>query len=157
MPKEFRYITRMAETDLEGTLKVVHAVCKIKGVGFSMARAIAEKGGVNPDARLGFLSETDLRKLESVIENPTKYDLPKWIYNRQKDLETGKNVHLTGSDLVLQTKTDIDLMKATKSWKGYRHSYGLKVRGQRTKTTGRKGKAIGVRKKGIRARQERKG
>jgi len=78
-----------------------------------------------------------------------KHNLPEWLFNRQKDMETGKNLHFTGSDLVLQTKTDIDLMKATKSWKGYRHSYGLKVRGQRTRTTGRKGKAIGVKKKRV--------
>lgn len=147
MSKEFRYITRIAETDLDGTLKVTHAISKIKGIGISMANAIVKKGGINPETRLGFLSEPDLEKLEEIIKNPTKYDLPEWLFNRQKDLETGKNLHLTGSDLVLQTKTDIDLMKATKSWKGYRHSYGLKVRGQRTKTTGRKEKAIGVRKK----------
>lgn len=147
MPKEFSHIARIAETDLDGTLKVTRAISKIKGIGISMATAIVEKSGVNPEIRLGFLSAQDLEKLENIIENPTKHDLPKWLFNRQKDLETGKNLHLTGSNLVLQTKTDIDLMKATKTWKGVRHSYGLKVRGQRTKTTGRKGKAIGVRKK----------
>jgi len=147
MSKEFRYITRIAETDLDGTLKVAHAISKIKGIGTSMANAIVKKGGVNPETRLGFLLESDIEKLEDIIKNPTKYDLPEWLFNRQKDLETGKNLHLTGSNLVLQTKTDVNLLKATKSWKGYRHSYGLKVRGQRTKTTGRKGKAIGVKKK----------
>ena len=147
MSKEFRHITRIAETDLDGTLKVAHAISKIKGIGISTANAIVKKSKVNPETRLGFLSEQDLEKLEDIIKHPTRYNLPEWLFNRQKDLDTGKNLHLTGSDLVLQTKTDIDFMKATKSWKGYRHSYGLKARGQRTKTTGRKGKAIGVRKK----------
>ena len=147
MSKEFRHITRIAETDLDGTLKVAHAISKIKGIGISTANAIVKKSKVNPETRLGFLSEQDLEKLEGIIKHPTRYNLPEWLFNRQKDLDTGKNLHLTGSDLVLQTKTDIDFMKATKSWKGYRHSYGLKARGQRTKTTGRKGKAIGVRKK----------
>jgi len=147
MPREFRHITRIADTDLNGTLKAANAISKIKGVGVSIANSIVKKSGVNPDTRLGFLSDQDLEKLEEIINNPTKYDLPEWLFNRRKDLKTGKNLHLTGADLVLQTKTDINLMKATKSWKGYRHSYGLKVRGQRTKTTGRKGKAIGVRKK----------
>ncbi len=147
MSKEFRHITRIAETDLNGTLKVAHAISRIKGIGIKMANAIVRKGGINPETRLGFLSEQDLEKIEDIIKNPTKHNLPEWLFNRQKDLETGKNLHLTGSDLVLQTKTDIDFMKSTKSWKGYRHSYGLKVRGQRTKCTGRKGKAIGVKKK----------
>ncbi|UCB59889.1 MAG: 30S ribosomal protein S13 [Candidatus Bathyarchaeota archaeon] len=149
MSTEFRHITRIAETDLDGALKVAYAISRIKGIGINMANVIVRKGGVNPEMRLGFISEQDLAKLEDIIENPVKYNLPEWLFNRQKDLDTGENLHFTGSDLVLQTKTDIDLMKATKSWKGYRHSYGLKVRGQRTKTTGRKGKAIGVKKKRV--------
>jgi small subunit ribosomal protein S13 len=48
---------------------------------------------------------------------------------------------------------DIEQMKNIKSWRGYRHAYGLKVRGQRTKTTGRGGKALGVKKKELIAKQ----
>jgi small subunit ribosomal protein S13 len=149
MSKEFRHITRIAEKDLDGTQKVAHALSRVKGVGISLANSIVSKAGVNPDIRLGFLSEQEIEKLEDVIKNPTKYGIPEWLFNRQKDMETGKDVHITGSELVLHEKTDIDLMKTTKSWKGYRHSYGLKVRGQRTKCTGRKGKAIGVKKKAL--------
>jgi small subunit ribosomal protein S13 len=149
MSKEFRHITRIGETDLNGTLKVAPALSRIKGIGISLANAIIRKSGVNPDTCLGFLSEQEIEKLEDVIQNPTKYGLSAWLFNRQKDLDTGKSLHVTGSDLVLQSKTDIDLMKTTKSWRGYRHSYGLKVRGQRTKATARKGKAIGVKKKAL--------
>jgi small subunit ribosomal protein S13 len=67
--------------------------------------------------------------------------------NRRKDLETGKDGHLISADLVLRNKMDIEQMKGIKSWRGYRHAYGLRVRGQRTKTTGRAGKALGVKKK----------
>jgi len=67
--------------------------------------------------------------------------------NRQKDIETGKDMHLISADLVLKVKTDIDDAKSIRSWRGYRHAYGLKVRGQRTKTTGRQGKSLGVKKK----------
>ncbi|MCK4498143.1 30S ribosomal protein S13 [Candidatus Bathyarchaeota archaeon] len=151
MSKEFRHITRIAETDLEGSLKVVHAIAKIKGVGPSIANAIVKNSGVNPEARLGFLPEQDLKKIEEIVQNPTDQNIPKWLFNYRKDLETGEDLHRTGSILVLQMKTDIDRMKASKSWRGYRHSYGLKVRGQRTKATGRKGKAIGVRKRRVRA------
>ena len=94
-------------------------------------------------------------QLESVvIDSPdmdwSQYGMPDWFLNRQKDRETGINDHLISSDLVLRTKTDIDQMKKVRSWKGFRHSHGLKVRGQRTRTTGRKGKAMGVRKKQVR-------
>jgi small subunit ribosomal protein S13 len=99
---------------------------------------------------MGFLSSAEVEKIEDTLKNPVKYDIPLWLLNRRKDRETGNDLHLLGSDLLLQTKNDIDQMKKIRSWKGFRHSYGLKVRGQRTRTTGRKGKAIGVRKKQVR-------
>jgi small subunit ribosomal protein S13 len=56
---------------------------------------------------------------------------------------------LIGADLALSVKTDVDFMTDIRTWKGIRHSLGLKVRGQRTRTTGRKGRAVGVAKKVI--------
>jgi small subunit ribosomal protein S13 len=92
----------------------------------------------------------EIDKIRDIMKTPAKYGIPGWFFNRQKDSETGKDLHLTGSDLALQTKSDIDDMKKVKSWKGFRHAHGLKVRGQRTRTTTRKGKAIGVKKRRIR-------
>jgi small subunit ribosomal protein S13 len=147
LSKEFRHIVRITETDLGGTEKVVYALSKIKGIGVSLANAILRKAEINPEARIGNLTETETERIEDVIRNPDKYNIPSWLLNRQKDFETGKNLHVIGSDLVLRSKLDIDQMKTIRSWRGYRHSYGLKVRGQRTKTTGRSGKAMGVKKK----------
>jgi small subunit ribosomal protein S13 len=136
-------------TDMQGTLKTVYALTKIKGISLSLSNAILKKAGVNPDVRVGFLTETEINKIEDIIKEPTKYNLPNWLFNRRKDAETGKDIHLTSADLMLKTKTDIDQEKAIRSWRGYRHAYGLKVRGQRTKTTGRAGKSLGVKKKTI--------
>jgi small subunit ribosomal protein S13 len=149
MPREFQHIIRFAGTDIEGTQPVIYALLNVKGVGTQIANAIVEKSGINPETRMGFLSSTDVEKLEDIILNPIKYGMPVWLLNRRKDIETGKDIHLLGSDLVFQTKNDIDQMKKVRSWKGFRHSYGLKVRGQRTKSTGRAGKAMGVKKKQI--------
>ncbi len=147
MPREFQHIIRIADTDLDGTLKVDYALTKIKGVGIRLAEVIAKKAKVSIENRLGFLSDAEVKRIKDVVENPSKYDVPSWLLNRSKDSETGNNLHIVGSDLVLQTKTDIDEMKKMKSWKGIRHAYGLKVRGQRTRTTGRKGRVVGVKKK----------
>jgi small subunit ribosomal protein S13 len=136
-------------TDVQGTLKTIYAVTKIKGISLSLANAILKKAGVNPDLRVGFLTETEIGKIEEIIKEPTKYGLPHWLFNRRKDEETGKDTHLISADLVLRTKMDIDQAKEIRSWRGYRHAYGLKVRGQRTKTTGRAGKALGVKKKAV--------
>jgi small subunit ribosomal protein S13 len=154
MPREFQHIIRFAGTDIEGTQPVTYALTSVKGVGIKLANAIVEKSGINPQTRMGLLSSAEVEKLEEIVTNPVKHGIPIWLLNRQKDLETGKDIHLLSSDLVLQTKNDIDQMKKIRSWKGFRHSYGLKVRGQRTRTTGRKGKAIGVKKKQIQRRTE---
>jgi small subunit ribosomal protein S13 len=152
MSREFQYIIRFAGTDINGTQLVTYALTNVKGVGIKLANAIIEKSGINPEARMGFLSSSEVEKIEDVLQNPMKYSIPQWLLNRRKDRETGKDLHLLGSDLVLQTKNDIEDIKKIRSWKGFRHSYGLKVRGQRTRTTGRKGKAIGVKKKQIRSK-----
>ena len=147
MSREFQHIIRFAGADIKGTQPVTYALTSVKGIGIEIANAVVEKSGIDPETRMGFLSNADVEKIEDVITNPAAYGIPAWLLNRRKDLETGKDIHVLGTDLIVQTKNDIEQMKKMRSWKGFRHSYGLKVRGQRTKTTGRKGKAIGVKKK----------
>ena len=149
MPEKFQQIIRIASTNVDGTKRLAYALTEIKGVGITLANVIVEKAGLDPDTRLGFLSDGEVKEIESIIEKPSKNDIPSWLLNRQKDRETGNDLHLIGPDIDLQVKSDIDRMKNIRSWKGYRHSYGLKVRGQKTRTTGRTKKAVGVKKKKI--------
>jgi len=143
----FRHIVRIAGQDVDGSKKVVYAISQIKGIGINLAQAIVRVVGVNPDVRIGFLSEAEIKRIENAIKDVRSQGIPAWMYNRRKDLETGKDVHLIGSDLVLRVKADIDLMKKIKCWKGVRHALGLKVRGQKTRTTGRSGQTVGVTRK----------
>jgi len=145
--KEFQHIVRIAGTDLDGTLKLNYALANIKGIGIALANAIIRKANINQETRVGFLTEIDIERLEDIITNPAKHGFPHYMLDRAKDMETGKDSHLIGADLALKIKTDIEEMKNIKSWRGYRHAYGLRVRGQHTKTTGRSGKAMGVKKK----------
>ncbi len=147
MSQEYRYIVRILGTDVQGTLKTAYAVSQIKGVSASLSNAILKKAGVNPDLRVGLITESDVSKIEDVVRDPAKYNIPSWMFNRRKDSDTGKDQHLLSSELIYKIKTDIDGAKEIRSWRGYRHAYNLKVRGQRTKTTGRAGKALGVKKK----------
>ncbi len=96
---------------------------------------------------LGIITEEEQQKLVDIIKEPVKYGIPKWMVNRQKDIRTGEYRHISGTDLELLLKYDIDKMKRTRSWKGIRHMYGLKVRGQRTRTTGRRGLVVGYYRK----------
>jgi small subunit ribosomal protein S13 len=149
MSQEYRYILRIVDADVDGTLKAAYALARVKGVSLNLANAILRKAGIDPDKRAGFLTEAEVDKMEEMVKDPTKHGLPSWLFNRRKDAETGRDAHLISADLILRKKLDIEQMKDIKSWRGYRHAYGLKVRGQRTKTTGRAGKALGVKKKDL--------
>ncbi len=143
----FRYIVRVAGVDIDGNLKVAYGLAKIKGVGVTLAYALCRKLGIDPEARIGNLSEAEVKKIEEALANPQTLGLPGWMFNRRKDYETGKNLHLIGSDLIIAVKKDIELLKKIRCWRGIRHQLGLKVRGQRTRTTGRLGVTVGVKRK----------
>ncbi len=153
MSREFNYIVRLHGSNLDGTKLLPYALCDLKGVGIRVSKTMIKKLGLDPSLRLGTLSEADVRRLEEILDNPASGGIPNWMLNRRKDLETGKDIHLLGSDLTLRVRDDIDLMKETRSWKGNRHARGLKVRGQRTKTTARKGRSVGVSRSRVQQQQ----
>ena len=148
---EFRHLVRIAGKDLEGSKKVVVALSDLRGVGYSFANSVVTKLGVDPTARLGTLSEEQIRRLEKTCQDASLSSLPGWFYNRRKDPDNGETKQLLGSDLDFATKNDIEDERNIQSWKGIRHGLGLKVRGQRTRTTGRKGRTVGVRKAALQA------
>jgi len=143
---EFRHLVRISGRDLDGGKKLIVALSDLKGVGYNFANVITTKLSLDPRVRLGTLSEEQVKEIESAIQSTSKAALPKWYYNRRNDPETGEAKQLLGSDLDFIQKGDIDEEKNIQSWKGIRHGLGLKVRGQRTRTTGRKGRTVGVRK-----------
>lgn len=145
-PKNFRekVFFRKLRSQVDGNAKVEFGLTQIRGIGRRLAQAIVKVAEINPDMRIGAVSEKDLNKLEEIILNPTENGIPDWMVNRKKDLRTGENLHYIGNQLEITVKRDIDRMKRIKSYKGVRHHLGLKVRGQRTKSTGRHGLVIGV-------------
>ncbi|MCE4609883.1 MAG: 30S ribosomal protein S13 [Desulfurococcales archaeon] len=145
--RQFKYIVRIAGTDINGKLKLVYGLSEIKGIGYTTALAITRLLGLDPFMRTGFLTESEIKKLEEVVRDITQLGLPAWMYNRRKDYETGKDKHLIGSELIFHARRDIEREIRIGSWRGVRHRIGLKVRGQRTRTTGRLGMTVGVKKK----------
>jgi len=154
--KEIQKIIRIGEADLDGTKPVAVAIRKIKGVSFMFSNAVANICNFG-EKKLGELSEEEIEKLKDVLKNPQKYKIPEWCYNRRKDPLTGENKHLIGSSLEITKKMDIDMMKKIRCYKGIRHALGLPVRGQRTRSSFRKGATVGVkRKKETKQRGEKK-
>jgi small subunit ribosomal protein S13 len=147
--KEFKHILRVANTDLDGEKPVVHALKKIKGVSFMFANLVCNVSGVDKTKKVGYLSDSETQKIEDVIVNPAKFNVPVWMLNRRNDYESGVDKHLLGADLNFQNDNDIKRLKMIKAYKGMRHAAGLPVRGQKTKSNFRrnKGKGLGVKRK----------
>jgi len=143
----FRHIVRIAGVDVEGDLLLPYGLAKIKGIGYNFALALIRVLGYDPRLRVGFLTDEDVKRIEDAINNPSKYGIPIWYFNRRKDYVTGEDKHLIGADLIFAARQDIEREIKIKSWRGIRHALGLKVRGQRTHTTGRIGPTVGVSKR----------
>ena len=157
---EARQIVRIINADIVGTKQVYHGLTSIFGVGFSFSSAICNVLDVDVKKKIGNLTNEEVKKIEDIIKNPAKYGIPQYLYNRRKDLETGLDKHIVTSELKLAKDFDIKKLKRIKCYRGIRHSMGLPVRGQKTRSNFRKGKTVGVSKKRTaqqQKKQERKG
>lgn len=153
----FRHIIRVAGTDLDGNLVTPLALTKIKGISIRYAEILTKLANLDLTQRLGFLPDREIKKIEELLKIPAaEAQIPSFLTNRRKDYKSGEDIHMMGSTLMLVHKSDIDRMKRTKSRKGMRHQLGLKVRGQRTKSTGRRGQIVGVHRRKLKQQMKKK-
>jgi small subunit ribosomal protein S13 len=108
-------VARIAGVELPRDKRIEIALTYIFGIGPASARKILTVTGVNPDIRVNKLTEEDVIKLRSAIENS---------YKVEGSLR---------SEIAMNIKRLIDIG----SYRGLRHRRGLPLRGQRTKTNAR--------------------
>ena len=149
---EIRHIVRIADSDLDGKRSVQYALTGIKGISRRVAKIIAVNSGLDPIGTIGYLNDADIDKLKSSVDSISTV-LPVWMMNKQNDILTGEDRQVLGMDVMLSRNEDINIMKKARSYKGLRHERGLRVRGQRTRSTGRRGKTVGVSRASIGAAQ----
>ena len=87
----------------------------IYGVGKSRATAILGEAGISPDAKIRDLSEDELNKIRTILD-------------QQGDIE---------GDLRKRVQMDVKRLMDIGCYRGLRHRRGLPVRGQRTSTNAR--------------------
>jgi len=134
MPKEIKGIVRISGTDIKGDVQLFISLQKIKGISGVLANAICRIHNLERERKVG----------------------PSWMLNRRKNSETGEDQHLIESDLTFTQKQDIKKMMNIKSYKGVRHMFDLPVRGQKTRSSFRKGTTVGVvRKKSMPAKKKK--
>ena len=143
---DFKYIIRIANSDVSGEERLGFALTSIRGIGPRISNAIIQKLKLNPEELAGNLTDKNVDEIENAVQNINEFG-PSWLLNRQKDYDTGENIHPVSVDLKMVHDDDLNRMKKVKSYKGIRHASGHKVRGQRTYSNGRRGLALGVSKR----------
>ena len=95
----------------------------------------------------GDLNSDELERLVTIIQNPTQFKIPTWFLNRQRDIVDGKTLQILSNGVDSKLRDDLERLKKIRAHRGLRHYWGLRVRGQHSKTTGRRGRTVGVSKK----------
>ena len=121
-------MARISGVELDDNLKVDYALTRIKGIGWALSTKILDSLKIDSSKRIKDLTSEEISKIVSKMD---KYP--------------------TEGDLMRKVREDIARLRATGSYKGMRHTRGLPVRGQRTKTNARtkrgKRKTVGAFKK----------
>jgi small subunit ribosomal protein S18e len=159
----FQYIIRLLNTNVDGKQKVMYALTKIKGVGRRYSNLVCKKADVDLTKRAGDLTSEELERLVTIIQNPLQCmwprfrphtpdwpptdKIPSWFLNRQRDIVDGKDSQVLANGVDSKLRDDLERLKKIRAHRGLRHYWGLRVRGQHSKTTGRRGRTVGVSKK----------
>ncbi|MCL2607021.1 MAG: 30S ribosomal protein S13 [Methanomassiliicoccaceae archaeon] len=144
--ENFNFIVRIANSDIDGQKRTVIGIQSIKGVGKRVSQIIIRKANIDPTIKIGNLPDEKVKELEKLVMTYVEY-VPPWVINRQLDYESGADMHLFGNDLEMVQKDDVNRMRMIRCYRGIRHETRHKVRGQRTRSNGRKGLTMGVSRK----------
>lgn len=144
--KDYASIVRILQTDIPGDKNVLTGLTYIKGISWSFSNAMCNLLKMDKWKKMSQLSQKEIEKIIEFLNNPP-LEIPKFLLNRRKDFETGKDSHLFGASLDMKKEFDIRRLKKIRSYRGWRHATGQPTRGQRTKSHFRnkkKNKAVGV-------------
>jgi small subunit ribosomal protein S13 len=108
-------MARIAGVDLPRDKRVEIGLTYIYGIGRTSSNRILADAGVNPDTRVRDLTDEEVRKIASVIEE----------------------TQMVEGDLRREVAMNIKRLQEIGCYRGIRHRKGLPVRGQKTKTNAR--------------------
>ena len=108
-------MARIAGVDLPREKRIEIGLTYIYGIGRSSATKIVQQAGVNPDTRVRDLTDEEVKRLSTVIDETMMVE----------------------GDLRRETALNIKRLQEIGCYRGIRHRKGLPVRGQKTKTNAR--------------------
>ena len=145
---DFKQIVRIANRDVPGYMSIADGLTLIYGMGkrtSKIAEEIFLEDTKKNITKVGQLSDEDVILIENIIQNLDKR-VPAWLLNRPRERDGGQAQYIM-ADLKLVERKELQRLGKIKSYRGLRLQWGLRVRGQKTKSTGRSHGTIGVNKK----------
>jgi len=117
-------MVRIVGIDIPNNKRIVVALTYIFGIGKTFSEKILSEAKVSFDSRSDKLSSEELERIRQII-------------NRTYRIE---------GDLKSEVSQNVKRLRDINAYRGYRHTRGLPVRGQRTKTNARtkRGKKVTV-------------
>ncbi|HEX8201903.1 MAG TPA: 30S ribosomal protein S13 [Isosphaeraceae bacterium] len=106
---------RILGVDIPNDKRTVISLRYIYGIGPFLADQLCQRTGINPDKRARDLTEDEVAKLTSLLDNE----------------------YVVEGQLLRQIQQNIARLRDIGSYRGLRHRKGLPVRGQRTRTNAR--------------------
>lgn len=94
--ENFQYSVRLFNTNIKGTDNIVVALTSIHGIGRSISTIICSTAEVDPTKRAGELTADELRLIVAIVQNPARYNLPSFYFNRQVSLGSNHS-HILGA------------------------------------------------------------
>ena len=123
-------MTRIAGIDLQDNWKIDYALTNLKGLGWTLSKKVLKDAEIDMKKKVSELTGDEIAKIGNELE---KYKIE--------------------GDLVREVRENIQRLQIIGSYRGMRHTKGLPVRGQRTRTNARtkrgKRKTIGAFKKEV--------
>merc|ERR1712212_577396 len=111
LPEGFQHILRVMNTNIDGRTKIMYAMTSIKGCGRRFANIVLKKAGIDATKRAGELSEEEVDRIITIMQNPRQYKIPDWFLNRQKDIKDGKFSQVLANSLDNKLREDLERLK----------------------------------------------
>merc|ERR1711976_509487 len=111
IPGTFQHILRVMNTNIDGKRNIMFAITAIKGVGRRYANLVLKKADIDLHKRAGELSEEEVEKIVTIMQNPRQYKIPNWFLNRQKDIKDGKTNQVMANLVDNKLREDLESLK----------------------------------------------
>merc|ERR1711973_1062446 len=120
VPNQFQHILRVMNTNIDGKTKIMYAMTSIKGVGRRFSNICLKKADIDMNKRAGELSDEEVERLVTIMQNPRQYKIPDYYLNRPKDVKDGKYSQILANGLENKLREDLERLKKIKAHRGLR-------------------------------------